>query len=123
MPFHRRAVACRLHVEFAAVESDVGAEQLAKNGGDLGLAHEIVEEFEALEDDGFQPSDPGQRRRVAGLEVIKLVIGRHAAGIRHDAIGQCAQLGELCAPDQPGDHQVAVAAIRLDLRVGEHAKQ
>ena len=75
--------------------ADVGSDQLAQDGRDLGIAHQIMEEFVALEDRGLEPPDAGQGRRVAGLEVIEFVIGCHAAGIRDDAIGLCAQVGEL----------------------------
>jgi hypothetical protein len=80
-----------------------------------------MEEGVALEDRGLQPAHARQRGAVAGLEVVEIVIGRNAARLGNDAVGEAAQLGELLALDQARDHQVAIAPISLDLLVGEHA--
>ena len=58
---------------------------------------------------------------MAGLEIVKLVVGGNPARLAHDAVGERAQVGELFALDQARDHQIAVAAIGLDLPVSEHA--
>ena len=122
MPFDRRAVAGRLHVELAAIEADVGSEELGQDRGDLGIARQRLEEGVALEDGGFQPAHPRQAGAVAGLEVVEIVAGANATRLGDDAVGERAQLGELLALDQARDHQIPVAPIGLDLLVGQHAK-
>ena len=98
------------------------AEQLLQDGDDPGFAHQRMEEGIALEDGRLEPPHPRQTGRMAGLEVVELVVGADAARLGDDAVGERAQLGELLALDQARDHQVAVAPIVFDLPVGEHAK-
>src|SRR5579871_1147411 len=81
-----------------------------------------MKEGVALEDHRLQPAHPRQRRRVAGLEVVELVVLGDAARLRDDAVGERAQFGELLALDQTRDHQVAVAPVVVDLLLGQHAE-
>ena len=102
--------------------ADRRPEQLRQDRRDLGIARQRMEEGVALEDRGLQPAHARQRRAVAGLEIVEIVVGRNAARFANDAVGEGAQLGELLALDQARDHQIAVAPISLDLLVGEHAE-
>jgi len=43
MPFDRRAITGRLHVEFAAVEANIGPKDLRKNVGDARIACQLSE--------------------------------------------------------------------------------
>ena len=122
VPFDRRAVARRLHVELAAVLADGRPQELRQDRRDRRIARQGMEEGVPLEDRGLQPADPRQGGAVAGLEVVELVIGGDAARLVDDAVGERAQLAELLALDQARDHQIAVSAIGLDLLFAEHAK-
>ena len=102
--------------------ADGGPQELRQDRGDRRVARQGMEEGVALEDRGLQPAHPRQGGAVAGLEIVELVAGVHAARFVDDAIGERAQLGELLALDQARDHQVAVSAIGLDLLLAEHAK-
>ena len=102
--------------------ADGGPQKLRQDRCDRGVARQGMEEGVALEDRGLQPAYPRKGRAMAGLEVVELVIGGNAARLIDDAVGECAQLGELLALDQAMDHQVAVPAIGLDLLFAEHAK-
>jgi hypothetical protein len=122
MPFDGRAVARRLHVELAAMLADRRPEQLRQDRRDGRVPDQPVEELVALEQRGLEPPHARQLGVMAGLEIVEVVALVDAAGIGDDPIGEGAKLGQLLAPDQAGDHQVAVASIGFDLSVGKHTE-
>ncbi len=102
------------------MQADGGTDELRQEGRDLGIAREVAEEGVALEDGGLQSPHAGQRGAVAGFEVVEIVVGGDAAGLRDQLVCETPQLAELRALDQARDDQVAVAAISLDLLIAEH---
>jgi hypothetical protein len=118
VPFDGRAIAGRLHVELAGVETQA-APQIGQQFNDLGVAAGAhVDRVDRMW--RLQPAHPRLVRRVRVLEVINRVVGGHRRRRGNELVGHPTQLRDLLSRKDVGDDYKAIAIIVGALCSCEH---
>ena len=119
VPFDRRAIAGRLHVEFAGVKTQA-APQIGQQFNDLGVAAGAhVDRVDRMW--RLQSAHPRLVRRVRVLQVINRVVGGHRRRRGNELVGHPTQLRDILSREDFGDDDEAIPIIGGALCTCEHS--
>ena len=118
VPFDRRAIASRLHVEFAGVKTQA-APQMGQHFNDLGATADAhVDRMDRMW--CLQPAHP-RLVRMRVLEVINRVVGGHRRRRGNELVSHPAQLRDILSREEVGNDDEAIAIIGGALRTCERS--
>ena len=119
MPFHRRAVLRRLHVELGAVQPQARAQQFLQDVEHSRGSHDLVEQRMHLVR-RLDPAHPRALRGMARLEVIDIGVFEGFGRPRNQLRDYSAHLAERRGVQHLGHHDDAVAFVGLHIVLRNH---
>jgi hypothetical protein len=119
VPFHRRAVLRRLHVQLGAVEAQAGTQELCEDFDHRAAAYDLVKDRMNLVR-GLDAADTGDFRCVAGLEVVDVGVFRDLCGTSHQFGDDIAHPLKRVGVEHLGHDNHAVPLIGLHHALRNH---